>query len=283
MNIKESLSKLTDHKNIYLTSRGNKAIEHALSLVKGNLLIPDQGSWMSYRKIAKKWGLEVVELKTDYGVIDLDDLKQKVGDASALIYQNPAGYFADQPIKEIYEICRDKCLVILDVSGCIGDDELCSGNYADIIVSSFGKWKLIDVGYGGFISSNRELNIEEDFDESYFDRLNEKINGLDKRLKILYDKCSKIKKDLSDFNIIHKDKKGIVVVVKFESENKIRKGQNSFLSQKSSVSRKSEIIKYCEKQNYEYALCPREIRVNCNAVSIEVKRIQKKHQKSLNS
>jgi len=258
MNTKESLNKLTNHKNIYLTSRGNKAIEHALSLVKGKLLIPYQGSWMSYKKIAKKLGLDVVELKTDYGIIDLDDLKQKVDSADALIYQNPAGYFADQPIKEIYEICRDKCLVILDVSGCIGDKELCNGDYADIIVCSFGKWKLVNLEYGGFVSSNKELDIKEDFDENYFDKLNEKINTLGKRLKFLYDKCNKIKKDLLDFNIIHKDKKGINVVVMFNDEEQ-----------------KSEIIKYCEKQNYEYTLCPREIRVNCNAVSIEVKRIQK--------
>ncbi len=125
MNLKEQLRKLTSHNYIYLTSRGNKAIEHALSFVKGSLLIPDQGSWLSYRKYAKRFSLDVVDVKTDFGIIDLDDLKKKVNKAGALIYQNPAGYFAEQPIKEIYKICKDKCLVILDVSGCIGDSELC--------------------------------------------------------------------------------------------------------------------------------------------------------------
>ncbi len=121
MDAKGSLKRLTNHKNIYLTSRGNKAIEHVLSFVKGRLLIPDQGAWLSYRKYAKKLGLDVGELKTDNGVIDLDDLRQKIDGADALIYQNPAGYFAEQPIKEIYEICKNRCLVILDMSGCIGD------------------------------------------------------------------------------------------------------------------------------------------------------------------
>jgi len=273
MDIKENLKELINHKNIYLTSRGNKAIEYALSFINGKLLIPDQGSWLSYKKYAKKLGLEVVEVKTDDGIIDLDDLKQKVDDADALIYQNPAGYFAEQPIKEIYEICKDKCLVILDVSGCIGDKEMCDGDYADVIVCSFGKWKLIDLKYGGFISSNKELDVEEDFDLSHLDRLNKKLNKIDERLKFLYDKCDEIKKDLSGFDIIHKDKKGIVVVVGFKDEEEIRKEQNSFLSQKPSVSRKSEIIKYCDNKGYEYTICPRDIRVNCDAVSIEVKRL----------
>ena len=255
MNIKEQLKKLTNHKNIYLTSRGNKAIERALSFIKGYLLIPDQGSWLSYRKYAKKLGLDVVDVKTDFGVIDLDDLKQKVNGAGALIYQNPAGYFADQPIKEVYKICKNKCLVILDISGCIGDYELCDGSCADIIVCSFGKWKLIDLGYGGFISSNRELNIKEDFDKNYLNKLDKKINNVNKRLKYLYSECDKIKKDLSNFDIVHKNKKGVIVIVKFKDSKE-----------------KNEIIKYCEMKGYEYTICPREIRVNCNAISIEVKR-----------
>ena len=36
---------------------------------------------------------------------------------------------------------------------------------------------------------------------------------------------------------------------------------------------KDKIIKYCKENNYEYTLCPRYIRVNENAVSIEVKRL----------
>ncbi len=256
MDIKEKLRKLTKHKNIYLTSRGNVAIEHALSLVKGTLLIPDQGSWMSYRKIAKKKELEIVDVKTDNGIIDLDDLRQNIDGADTLIYQNPAGYFADQPIKEIYEICRDKCLVISDISGCIGDEEMCNGEYSDVIVCSFGKWKLVDVEYGGFISSNAELNVQENFDENYLKELDEKLDKVGERLKFLYDKCDNVKNDLIGFDVIHRNKKGIVVVVNFLEEEE-----------------KNEIIKYCEKEGYEYTLCPREIRVNCDAVSIEIKRL----------
>ena len=37
---------------------------------------------------------------------------------------------------------------------------------------------------------------------------------------------------------------------------------------------KGKIIKYCEENNLQYTICPRYIRVNCDAISIEVKRIQ---------
>ena len=56
-------------------------------------------------------------------------------------------------------------------------------------------------------------------------------------------------------DIIHADKKGINVVIKFRNE-----------------AEKKRIIYYCDKNNYQYTECPRYKRVNCNAISIEVKR-----------
>ena len=79
---------------------------------------------------------------------------------------------------------------------------------------------------------------------------------LEKRLFLLKKLTEKIKKDLGKFDIIHKDKKGINVVVKFKDENE-----------------KKKIVDYCRDNDYEYTECPRYIRVNCNAISIEVKRL----------
>ena len=251
MDPKEQLKALVGHKHIYLTSRGNAAIEKALEqFPKGDLLIADQGGWMSYRKIAKKLGFDAVELKTDLGVIDLEDLRQRVNDASAVLYQNPAGYFAEQPVKEIYEIAKGK--VILDVSGCLGKN---FGDYADVIIGSFGRWKIADLGTGGFISSNKELKIEENF-EGGLDKLSEKLSKVKERLQDLYSKCRQIKEDLKKFTILHKDKKGVNVIVAFSNDEE-----------------RSEILKYCQTNNYEWTECPREIRVNVPAISIEVKRL----------
>ena len=44
-------------------------------------------------------------------------------------------------MKDIYKVCKDKCLVILDASGSIGSS-MCNGEYADMIVGSFGKYLI---------------------------------------------------------------------------------------------------------------------------------------------
>ena len=152
--ITEILQKLTDHQHIAITERGDIAIASALCAIEGTVLIPEEGGWLSYQKLPQKLGLKSVDVKCHLAKIDLDDLKEKSKSANALLYQNPGGYFADQPMKKIYEICKkNNCLVIMDVSGAIGTD-LCDGRYADIMVASFRKWKLVDADVGGFISSN---------------------------------------------------------------------------------------------------------------------------------
>jgi len=257
------LKHYTKHKYIELTSRGNDAILTALliakSLSKKKVIIPDQGGWFSYRTYPKKLGLEVVEIKTDYGLIILDILKKSLDNESVFLYANPAGYFAHQDIKKIYEVCNNKSLVILDVSGCIGDKSLCDGDYADIMVCSFGRWKPVNVGYGGLISSKKDYLMEafSEFDKKYADVLYKKLLSVRDRLKFFYDKCEKIKKDLNMFKIIYSDRKGINVVVRFDN-----------------CKEKEKILSYCQDKGYEWTLCPRYIRVNVNAISIEVKRIK---------
>lgn len=267
------LKKLTKHNCIELTSRGNTAIFAALYIArkwfldnykikKKIVLYPDQGGWISYYKYPKMLELEPQKIKTDYGVIDLNYLKNiiKKGNFDALIYSNPAGYFAHQPMKEIYDICKDNCLVILDITGSIGTK---LGDYADLMVASFGKWKPVNLNYGGFVSIKnkdvyekaREIFNTTSFDESYLSLLLKKLENLPKRYE-LFDKINKkIKNDLKDFDIIHRNRKGINVIVKFKSE-------------------KEKIINYCKNNNLEFTLCPRYIRVNEKAVSIEVKRLE---------
>jgi dTDP-4-amino-4,6-dideoxygalactose transaminase len=207
-----------------------------------------------------------VELvKTDYGLIDLNNLDKKLKEKKycAFIYSNPAGYFAEQPIEAIYEICKkNNCLVILDVTGSIGS-ELCNGSFADFTVGSFGKWKPVNLGYGGFLSTKKKEFFEKpkeifntaSFDENYATLLCKKLENVKKRYE-LFDKINKkIKKDLKSLKILHKDKRGINVIVKFSNE-----------------SEKNSIIAYCIKNNYQFTICPRYIRVNENAISIEVKR-----------
>ncbi|MBW2980818.1 hypothetical protein KY360_05370 [Candidatus Woesearchaeota archaeon] len=264
------LRKLSSHSSIELTSRGNTAIFAALycarklQLDKKNVLIPEQGGWFTYKKYPKMLGLNPIEIKTDYGVIDVSDLKKQSKNANCLLYSSPAGYFAEQPVKEIYSVCkRNKCMVILDITGSIGAKD--HGRFCDFIVCSFGEWKPINLGYGGFVSSREKEFFEKpkeifnttSFDEKYSKDLINKLESLKKRYQLFEKINKKIKKDLKDFEILHPDKDGINVVVRFGNDTE-----------------KERIIKYCKENNLEFTLCPRYIRVNERAVSIEVKRLE---------
>ena len=292
------LKKLTKHSYIELTERGNTAIFAALycarklvldenyKIMKKTVIIPDQAGWLTYEKYPKMLELEVKKVKTEHGIIDLGELKKISKDACVFIYANPAGYFAEQPIREIYNICKNNnCLVILDVTGSIGDAELSDGSYADFIVCSFGRWKPVNLGYGGFISAAKKEYFEMSetqrvsehaqkspifdkakeifntihFDEKYLPLLEKKLSSLTRRLNLLYERAKKVKNDLKELSIIHRDKKGINVIVKFDGDEE-----------------KEKIINYCKNNNLEYTLCPRYIRVMDKAISIEIKRLEVK-------
>lgn len=257
--VKESLKELTGHSFIRLTSRGNNAIEEVLRIIKGKLLIPEEGGWLSYKKLPVKLGIELEEVKCDDAKISIPDLKEKLqtNQFGALLYQNPGGYFADQPIKEIFELCnKHQCLVILDVTGAIGMGS-CDGNYADLMVCSFGRWKPVNAGKGGFISTNNQelfnrFSFGEFDDTEVLKVINEKLEELPDRITFLKSRRDQIITDLRNFEIVPASKDALVVVV---------------------TSEKEKVIKYCTSNNLEWTECPRYIRINKMAICIEVKRL----------
>jgi hypothetical protein len=232
----------------------------------GTILIPDQGGWLTYKTFPQILGLKIIEVKTDYGILDLKDLEKKAASGSVLIFNSLAGYIAPQPLKEISKICRAKgCLLIEDASGSLGIEGLCDGRLSDIIVASFGKWKPANLGYGGFISTNTQKFFDIDpelwltfrFLPEFEAGLLAKLDNLNARREKLMGECAKLKSELAVFDIIHKDKAGLNVIVKFRSD-----------------AEKEKIINHCRKSGYEFTLCPRYIRVMDRAVSIEIKRLE---------
>tara|TARA_Y100000310_G_scaffold345502_1_gene465709 strand:+ start:11768 stop:12574 length:807 start_codon:yes stop_codon:yes gene_type:complete len=256
------MKNLTKHEFVEITDRGNSAIFLAMQLAKivnpkNIILIPDQGGWLSYKTYPKYFGFEVIEVKTNRGVIDLEDLKSKISDASAFIVSSFAGYFAEQDMQAISKVCREaKCLLIEDASGALGDEVLCNGLYSDVIIGSFGRWKVTELGYGGWISSNiafhakvkEGLSLIKVHDKAY----EEIFAALEKnKLVSLLNLQKKVKEELSDLEIFHKDKRGVNVVVAYDEK----------------------VLDYCKEKGYEYVLCPKYIRVNEKAISIELKRL----------
>lgn len=262
----DNLKNLLGHPVIELCDRGNSAIEASFRSAmrlssRKKVLIPDQGGWISYEKIPPKLGLDIVRVKTNDGLIDLDDLALKAQDALLFIFAEPAGYFVYNQLDKIYSICKAKgCVVIGDATGSIGDSF--EGNFVDIAVGSFGRWKPLDFGKGGFISF-AQLDFYEKCKDLFplkkadsYDGLNEKIKGLEKRYSFLHKLSRKVKDDLANFNVLFKEQDSLVVVVAFSDELE-----------------KQKILDYCDKEDLPYTLCPRYIRVLRDAISIEVKRL----------
>lgn len=256
MEVTEKLHELFGKNNIQLVESGDHAIlsilRYAKSIGKSRVLIQDQGGWLTYRNYPKKEELELIELKTNYGLIDLDDLRVKADGNSILLVNSLNGYFSEQNMEEIKRICSDKnCLLINDASGSVGTELALIG---DIILCSFGKHKPINSHYGGCIAFDSG-SFAGEFDDKKLESLNQELDKLFFRLQQWSDIHRKIKEDLKEFEIIHRDSKGINVIVKFKDDLE-----------------KEKIISYCKENDYEYTLCPRYIRVMEKAVSIEVKR-----------
>jgi len=249
------LRKFTKHLNVAITSSGDNALMEALRVVKKLsqkrvILIPDQGGSVTYKEFPALAGFDVVELKTDRGVVNVDILKGRISNAAALILPSFAGYYAEQNLKEIGKICRaNACVLIEDASGSIGDGLLCNGAISDIIIAGFEQWKIVNYGKYGFISSNYNLNIKS---VDYEPGLDEYIANAPYRLTNLVRKAESVKRDLDGVEVFHIGKRGINVIAEYANS----------------------VIEYCESKGYEYVICPKYNKVNEKAVSIELKRLE---------
>ncbi len=260
------IKELTKCKCVEVVLRGNSAIDSVLGIIPKDkkLLIPEEGGWIHYKKGPENLGIQFEEVKCQEAKIDLNDLKEKLAtkEYGAFLYDNPGGYFAKEPTEEIYKICQDNdCLVILDISGSIGTKYADTKN-ADVIIGSFGRWKPINAEVGGFIASNNEelwnkLSVSVLEDEDALKKIQKKIDNLPNRLKFLLNKRKEVIEDLKDFKIVHPTDYGLVVIVEFTTD-----------------SEKEKIINYCDTNKLPYTECPRYIRINKKAISIEIKKLE---------
>jgi len=255
------LKELTGKDRIILTRRGNKALKFTLKALRAQkkVLIQDQGGWITYPQYVEEFKFQLVRLKTDYGLIDGEDLKQNLDCDSVVLVNSMPGYFAYEDMQKISSIVvKENAMIVNDVSGSIGTEEAKIG---DIIVGSFGRWKPINAEYGGFIATNEEIykcvlmEMPSVFEEKFVPKLLEKLEGMNERVKKLKAMASKVKADLKDLEIIHPNHEGFNVIVKYNSYEE-----------------KEKILKYCEKEEFEFTECPKYIRVDEQAISIEVKR-----------
>ena len=257
------LQELTSKKRIYFFDSGDDAIMFLMKYFLQNnlrkILIPDCGGWFSYRKYPKRLGLEIAETKTDDALVNLDDLKSHLSKDAFVMVNSLGGYFVQEPMRQINLICEQENIVLVnDVSASIGTE---LAHYGEFCVGSFGNDKPIELGTGGFIGSNIELHVERcGFEnEANMAQLRAALENLPQKLDYWNDIREKIIVDMSDFNIIHKDGMGINIVVAYANAQE-----------------KENLINYCNKHLLEYVLCPNYIKVNRDAISIEIKRLEYK-------
>ena len=245
----EKLAKMTNHKSAKLVNSGNSAILSAMNSIDGAILIPDQGGWNGFKQIAKFLNKDLITVKTNKGLMDLDNLNESIisssqnniialddeNNKSAIFLTSFAAYTAEQDLKAICDFAhKNNLLVVEDASGAIGDYEnnLANGNYSDVIIGSTGSPKIVNVEDGGFITTN---------DDSLFEKTNLLLktskttnitacgiyNELDlarENLKKTVGACSYLKESIeekTDFNVFHKDKRGINVIIATEDSKSL--------------------------------------------------------------
>lgn len=275
------LSSFTRHSFIRLTNSGNAAIFAALALAKESgvrrILVPDQGGWFSYRTYPKLLGLELSELPTDAGLLSPETVEAALASYSqnercALLVSSFAGYFAEQDLKELAAGCHERgALLIEDASGALSDRVLCDGSHSDFIVASFGDGKLVNMGYGGMLSSRLgvegagEVGSWEEhpvfsmtrFHPSFLDRLPQALDAVPKRLAALLSLHRKILKELQSENIqeiVHPTRRGINIAVRC-SGDMLAKAES-----------------FCAAKELPYLKLPRYHRAKLKGLSIELKR-----------
>lgn len=206
---------LTGKKQIILMPRCNRAILQVLRWAKEkytDLYYPDQGGWITYDQFGRKLKYNLHELVTKRGLIDFSQVK----DNSVVLFHDMPGYMYFQNTYDETDFKKRNILVINDITGSIGLRK----PQGDVIVCSFGKTKLLNVGYGGLIASDFDLPIEEEFDYTYRDALSEKIGLIQERIEQVFDLKEQVLSDLSKYDIIPGEGPNIVIIHHVDDEIK---------------------------------------------------------------
>lgn len=279
--VEDKITSYTNHQYGKVVNSGNGAILIAMNGINGPIIVPDQGSWHGFKQIAKFLNKDLITLKTNLGLINkeilddfiinnpniFDNYNNKNNNNPAIFLTSFAGYTAEQPIKEISAWCKEHdILLVEDVSGSIGDPKkkLANGRYSDIIVCSTNSPKIVNVGDGGFITTNNN----EIFEKSKLLLKICKSNNITNKgiftemdfaednLKKTIEKTKYVKDNLD--NVIHDKKRGTNVIVRFENPKSIIKNLKNDLI----VEGKSMVT-----------LCPNYNRLKEKAIAIEIKNL----------
>jgi len=254
------LKALTGCKYVALTNRGNTSIMAVLYALKQmyednpQIAIQDQGGWITYEQFSKKLKLPVWKVKTNHGIIE------RLSPTEILLLEEPAGYFVQQT--NIQMIRKNAKFLILDVTGSLGKTYIKTFK-ADIYLGGFGKDKPVNLGYGGFIATNKKKILDlakpklkafekkELFEELYY-----KLISLKERYKKFKEIKKHLMQELKDFEILYPDSDAVNLAIKARDDMEL-----------------IVLKQYCNLNKIPYTECPRYIRFKDYGISIEIKRM----------
>jgi hypothetical protein len=223
----QAISKATKHKHVKLVSSGNAAILAVLKGINGRAMIPDQGGWKGFKSYPELLGLEVCEVETDMGLIEPEVLAAAIEKhkPKALLITSFAGYIAEQDVREIFRVCREKeVLLVEDASGAIGDNKLANGSHADVIVCSTGAPKILNLLTGGFISTNNPEILGNAADIIKACKMSpitcagivEELKNAGRVIEVLVKSAALLKEELG--NTVHRGKRSICVGIELRED-----------------------------------------------------------------
>lgn len=264
----DKIKSLTGHENVKITSSGNNSIFIALSAIEGDIIIPDQGGWHGFKQIAKFLSKNIITLKTDLGLISTEYLEElDVKENSALIYTSFAGYCAEQDTKSISKYCKNNNITTIeDASAGIGDSEkrLGNGKYADIIIASTGSPKIINVGSGGFITSNDEDIFRKTSLPQKLSKTSEivcggiccELDNVGEKLELTVNATKHLKNNIE--TTLHANKRGVNVIIPHDNAKEISWNLKKLLP--------------LDKSGF-ITTCPNYNRVKQKAIAVEIKNL----------
>ncbi|MBE6497560.1 MAG: DegT/DnrJ/EryC1/StrS aminotransferase family protein [Methanobrevibacter sp.] len=264
----DKIKSLTGHENVKITSSGNNSIFIALCAIEGDLIIPDQGGWHGFKQIAKFLGKNIITLKTDLGLISTEYLEElDVKENSALIYTSFAGYCAEQDTKSISKYCKNNNITTIeDASAGIGDSEkrLGNGKYADIIIASTGSPKIINVGSGGFITSNDEDIFRKTSLPQKLSKTSQivcggiccELDNVGEKLELTVNATKHLKNNIE--TTLHANKRGVNVIIPHDNAKEISWNLKKLLP--------------IDKSGF-ITTCPNYNRVKQKAIAVEIKNL----------
>ena len=240
----DKIKGLTDKEHVRMTSSGNNSIFIALSAVEGDIIIPDQGAWHGFKQIARFLNKNIITMKTDLGIINTD-------------------YLEDLDIACRY--CENRNITTIeDASAGIGDNKNNLGKNSDIILASTGSPKMINVGSGGFISTDDEEVFKKTALPQKLSKtsqivcsgIDNELNQVKDNLEVSLNATDYVKKHIPD--AIHEDKRGLNVIIPNDDAKSICWDLKKTLS-----TDKSGFITTCPNYN----------RVKQKAICVEIKNL----------